>query len=527
MFKAGSATPATRAKLAGAPRPGYFSLSSLQSLRAGDSPQQQDYNAPLDSIEAQRAGSENRLRRAWEDIIQRYSRDFDDADEIDITTCEIVVDNGWVRGLGPRPAFGTAVNPVDPGDGDAQSDCVDEGGDSSSQSSGPGGNNRRGIWDEVDPTVPLSRRSPPAEGATLGRHELEDAVVTAENDCVDDKPASDVDSAFSEPCGEETMVGQSLCERSPSPPGDAFDDFIISVPLRSDIFANFAHLEEDLGYETDSALGTDGHIPYPLRHEGPEIEILFEDSKMSAVDVVRKYDAFREQLLLTNAEKPCDAKDDEPCKEETAPFQIPLDRSDVRQSRDSQDVLTQCGTEIDPIIIEDDDEGTPIKPEYQTYTAHAVQSTIDALLIVIEDDGGDAAESTYSMFKHKLSGQDSNIKGHCPVTDNCDTEASASPPASFASCESEPRGCPDPDPERPPPAPPNPSSSPPKKIVLRTSPRFCTPTPLPQLPQLPQLPRPPPPAPVTLKRKRVVLGSLTEGQRRRGRSARAALLHGL
>ncbi|KAJ3009285.1 hypothetical protein HKX48_008064 [Thoreauomyces humboldtii] len=80
------------------PRPAYLSLNCLRSLCP---------STPLapaitpEQIPGKREQSQLRLKRAWESIFERYSREFDDADEIDITKGEIVVDNGWVRKAKP------------------------------------------------------------------------------------------------------------------------------------------------------------------------------------------------------------------------------------------------------------------------------------------------------------------------------------------------------------------------------------------------------------------------------------------
>ncbi|KAJ3297210.1 hypothetical protein HK104_000727 [Borealophlyctis nickersoniae] len=60
---------------------------------------------PNDDIAAQRAASQLRLKVAWDDICERYGREFDDADEIDLVTCEVVVDKGFIRNT-PVRAFG-------------------------------------------------------------------------------------------------------------------------------------------------------------------------------------------------------------------------------------------------------------------------------------------------------------------------------------------------------------------------------------------------------------------------------------
>ncbi|KAI8917061.1 hypothetical protein DFJ77DRAFT_509615 [Powellomyces hirtus] len=100
--------------------PSYLSLTCLKSL-CPSTP------VHIDSVEQSRIQSQQRLKLAWESIFERYGKEFDDADEIDITTGEIVVDNGWTRKWA-LPDFGNALYPESDQpstDGDTESDWLD------------------------------------------------------------------------------------------------------------------------------------------------------------------------------------------------------------------------------------------------------------------------------------------------------------------------------------------------------------------------------------------------------------------
>ncbi|KAJ3188836.1 hypothetical protein HDU85_004550 [Gaertneriomyces sp. JEL0708] len=76
----------------------YFSLPTLQSLIQNGEPDATTTSAPTpETIAFHRLQSQTRLKAAWDSICEKYGREFDDADEIDLMTGEIVVDNGWVR----------------------------------------------------------------------------------------------------------------------------------------------------------------------------------------------------------------------------------------------------------------------------------------------------------------------------------------------------------------------------------------------------------------------------------------------
>ncbi|BFZ63590.1 hypothetical protein YB2330_004721 [Saitoella coloradoensis] len=78
-------------------------------------PELTDYELDLLRHEAQ-----DRLRSTWEDIIERYSRPGIVADEIDLETGEVVVDNGHLRGM-ERLEFGDVE-----GDEERESDFSEE-----------------------------------------------------------------------------------------------------------------------------------------------------------------------------------------------------------------------------------------------------------------------------------------------------------------------------------------------------------------------------------------------------------------
>ncbi|KAJ3055373.1 LisH domain-containing protein armc9 [Rhizophlyctis rosea] len=59
-----------------------------------------------DDIAYRRIASQLRLKTAWDAIFEKYSREFEDSDEIDMVTGEIVVDKGWLRKTPIKPFAG-------------------------------------------------------------------------------------------------------------------------------------------------------------------------------------------------------------------------------------------------------------------------------------------------------------------------------------------------------------------------------------------------------------------------------------
>ncbi|KAJ3175418.1 hypothetical protein HDU87_006238 [Geranomyces variabilis] len=538
MFDTGPTSSATRAKGPGAPRPAYLSISSLKTLRSDSPPQ--TITTPLDTIEAQRAGSENRLRRAWEDIIQRYSRDFDDADEIDITTCEIVVDKGWVRALDSRrQAFGGALlDPADDGadevtasdgdgdvDGDTESDWVVDDSGRSASAHNPfkaGSKERSGIWDEDECGGKgiIGLRSPPA-AAPLRRYEFEIIIPPslavaqpAPADTLDD-PVDRVDRESTPPAQPPASQPwleastdyrlQSDRQKSATPCRRGIDDFVLFIPPSS---------AESVSSAAESAPAAE----MPPRQEDFEIEILWDTlTTSSSADGARGYDAFKRGLPSRNTAQRPDAREIElPCKEEKpSDAMISLHATDARSTRDNEEAaLTPCSAEINPVVINlDEEESVPIKPEYQMYAAYTTKSTSNPIVIVIPDDADANTESAFSKFKHKLSLQQLKIELEGPAAaQSCNSDANnptthrASSPAS---CETETTS--GPDRKRPPPAPPHPPPPPPpaddSSSIISPPPAATTTS----------CSTPAASSQATRKRKRVPLGSLPQHWRRRER----------
>jgi hypothetical protein len=66
-----------------------------------------------------RLQSRNRLKSAWEELFEKYGKDFgDEADEIDLSTYTIVVDNGFVRSTPTRHFAGVVEGEEDSEDED-------------------------------------------------------------------------------------------------------------------------------------------------------------------------------------------------------------------------------------------------------------------------------------------------------------------------------------------------------------------------------------------------------------------------
>ncbi|KAJ3165556.1 hypothetical protein HDU88_004043 [Geranomyces variabilis] len=521
MFDTGPATSASRAKLPGAPRPAYLSFSSLRTLVSDSPPQTIN---PLDSIEAQRAGSENRLRRAWEDIIQRYSRDFDDADEIDITTCEIVVDKGWVRALDTRPAFGNALCPADgddvtasDGDGDTESDWVDDSAVSAGAASAnpleAGRKERSGIWDDDERGQGIIGLRPPTAATSLRRYEFEIIIppsaadgrpapaetLSDPQDRVDQESTPQARAASRRPCLEMTKVtdvSHLHRQKSVTPCGRGTDHFVVFIPPSSTGPVNSA---------TESAPWAEKKMS--PQQEDPGIEILWDTLTTSSADDMRDYNAFKRGLgLRVTGHGPDAIKIEMPCKEEKSFRAISSHAMDARSSRDNEEVLTPSSAEMNPVVLSlDEDECVPIKPEYHRHAAHTVKSTCSPIIIIIDDEA-DTTESAFDKFKHNLSLQQLKVELQGPAADGCTEAIRANQRASSASCEeTESSG---PHRKRPPPAPPHPSAD-----DLGTSypaASFCAPTSSQT-------------ATESRKRKRVPLGSLSEHQRRRERPAQSDL----
>ncbi|KAJ3156335.1 hypothetical protein HDU89_004117 [Geranomyces variabilis] len=513
MFDTGPATSASRAKLPGAPRPAYLSFSSLRTL-VSDSPPQTN---PLDSIEAQRAGSENRLRRAWEDIIQRYSRDFDDADEIDITTCEIVVDKGWVRALDTRPAFGNALYPADgddvtasDGDGDTESDWVDDSAVSAGAANAnpleAGRKERSGIWDDVERGQGIIGLRPPTGATSLRRYEFEiiippsaadgrPAPAETLNDSQDRVDRESTPQARAE-MTKVTDVSHLHRQKSVTPCGRGTDHFVLFIPPSSTGPVNSA---------TESAPGAEKKVS--LQQEDPEIEILWDTLTTSSADDMRDYNAFKRGLdSRVTGYGPDAIKIEMPCKEEKSSRAISTHAMDARSSCDNEEVLTPCSAEMNPVVLSlDEEECVPIKPEHHRHAAHTVKSTCSPIVIIIDDEA-DTTESAFDKFKHNLSLQQLKVELQGPAADSCTDAIRANQRASSASREeTESSG---PYRKRPPPAHPHPSaddlgtSSPAASSCATTASKTAT---------------------ESRKRKRVPLGSLSEHQRRRERPAQPDL----
>ncbi|KAI8827118.1 uncharacterized protein EV422DRAFT_512706 [Fimicolochytrium jonesii] len=73
------------------PRSSYLSRTCLETI-CPEAP-----TITAEEVPERRYQSQQRLKKAWESIFEKYGREFEDADEIDITTGAIVVDKGFIR----------------------------------------------------------------------------------------------------------------------------------------------------------------------------------------------------------------------------------------------------------------------------------------------------------------------------------------------------------------------------------------------------------------------------------------------
>ncbi|KAI9142674.1 hypothetical protein BKA69DRAFT_237221 [Paraphysoderma sedebokerense] len=115
-----------------------------------------DISVPLD---VQREHSRLRLKSAWDSIIERYSQEFDDDDEIDLLTEEIIVDRGFLRNQ-PIRKIGTLTKYMEEYE-DEESSGTDSESDSESESDEESADdeNQENIDQVPDEIAPASKHS--------------------------------------------------------------------------------------------------------------------------------------------------------------------------------------------------------------------------------------------------------------------------------------------------------------------------------------------------------------------------------
>ncbi|KAJ3032818.1 hypothetical protein HDV00_007041 [Rhizophlyctis rosea] len=102
------------------PPPNLHTLSAPPTLQHLTFPRPPIQQTPLtlgDDIAQRRLASQLRLKTAWDEIFEKYGRDFDDCDEIDMVTGEVVVDRGWLRKTHIKPFASASLMGLDD-DGD-------------------------------------------------------------------------------------------------------------------------------------------------------------------------------------------------------------------------------------------------------------------------------------------------------------------------------------------------------------------------------------------------------------------------
>lgn len=77
----------------------YTSPSKKQRLNSSSSPSK--------NVQDQRHDSLNRLRETWESIALRYAEEEEEDDVFDLSTCDVVEDNGWLRSRTQALPFGS------------------------------------------------------------------------------------------------------------------------------------------------------------------------------------------------------------------------------------------------------------------------------------------------------------------------------------------------------------------------------------------------------------------------------------